>query len=120
MIFTENFTNQNQFGSGGSNFNNYDLTGNKSNFYTSDINNNNNNNNHHRNIQDNQQYISRSNWPLKTINQSQNGYEYNCIFNFLNTNSLLWLSIFKLESIGALFSLNCTNLPVSFYLYIIK
>lgn len=97
LIYSDNFSHN-----GNSNYTNNDYS--KANtFLTSDINNNNNN---HRNFD-----IKSSSWPLKSINQAQSGYDYNCIFNFLSTNSLFWSSIFKLESVGAVFDFNCSNLP---------
>ena len=52
------------------------------------------------------------NWPLKLVNRSQHGIEYDCIFNFLNTNSIFWFTIFKLDHMGATFSIEANSLPV--------
>ena len=46
-----------------------------------------------------------TNWPLKLINKEQNSYQHSCMFNFLNTKSIFWISLFKLENYGAIFRL---------------
>ena len=51
-------------------------------------------------------------WPFK-ISISQHGLEYNCIFNFLNTRSLFWSCLLRLESLKVVFSMPCASLPVS-------
>lgn len=53
------------------------------------------------------------NWPLKLVNRSQYCLEYDCIFNFLNSNSLFWYTIFKLDHTGATFSIECNSLPTN-------
>jgi len=54
-------------------------------------------------------------WPFK-ISISQHGFEYSCIYNFLNTNSLFWSCLLRLESLNAVFNMPCSSLPVSFFL----
>ena len=78
----------------------------------SDINNN-------RNIN---KYDSKTNWPFK-ISINQLGLEYNCIYSFLNTSSLFWSCLLKLESLNAVFSLPCASLPVinlSYYFTLLR
>ena len=53
-------------------------------------------------------------WPFK-ISISQHGFEYSCIYNFLNTNSLFWSCLLRLESLNAVFNMPCSSLPVSFF-----
>lgn len=56
-------------------------------------------------------------WPLKLLNrtnQQQYKVEYDCILQFLNSKSILWSAMFKLEQTGALFSISCNSLPVRF------
>ena len=33
------------------------------------------------------------------------------MFNFLNTNSIFWLNIFRLDNLGATFTIECSSLP---------
>ena len=51
-------------------------------------------------------------WPLKLINKTQYDHEHECIFNFLSTNSPLWLAIFRLDNLGSIFNVSCNSLPV--------
>ncbi len=53
----------------------------------------------------------RISWPLKLVNRSQYNLEYDCIFKFLNSNSLFWLTIFRLDSMSFTFSLETSSLP---------
>ncbi len=48
-------------------------------------------------------------WPLKLVTRSQYNLEYDCIFRFLNSSSVFWLTIFRLDSMG----LNPTSLQHS-------
>lgn len=48
----------------------------------------------------------RTNWPLKLINKEQNSFQHSCMFNFLCTKSLFWVSLLKLENYGAIFRLS--------------
>lgn len=73
-------------------------------YSSSDINNNNNLN--RSNIE------QKFNWPLKLVNRSQYSLEYDCMFNFLNTSSPFWISIFRLDNLGATFNIECNSLPV--------
>ncbi|CAF0889215.1 unnamed protein product [Brachionus calyciflorus] len=58
------------------------------------------------------QNLYQTNWPLKLVNRSQYGIDYDFIFNFLNTNSIFWLSLFKLDEIGAVFRLPSSAFPL--------
>ena len=50
-------------------------------------------------------------WPLKLVTRSQYNLEYDCIFRFLNSSSVFWLTIFRLDSMGLTFSLETSALP---------
>jgi hypothetical protein len=52
-------------------------------------------------------------WRLKTISRTTSiGSEYEHIYGFLCTSSPFWLSLFKLEAMGARYTLACSLLPV--------
>lgn len=88
-----------------------------SSYLASDINNNTSNNSNNYNIRGNEY---RQVWPLKFIYRSQYGLEYDCIYNFLNTNSTFWNCLFKLDSLGPVFSISANSLPVRYWLHSIR
>ena len=76
--------------------------------YVSDL----NNNNRSMNTSTTNKLDPKTSWPFK-VTQQQHGFEHGYIFSFLNTSSIFWSSLFKLDSLGAEFSLPCASLPVS-------
>jgi hypothetical protein len=93
-------------------------------YYLSDINNNNggvNTNvsmnrlcgNYGYGVVNQSEYGKIASWRLKTTSRTNIGSEYEYIYSFLCTSSPFWLSLFKLEAMGARYTLACSLLPVS-------
>ena len=79
-------------------FSNYSTINNNTNrFFRSNIDLNNNINNTYNNFQRNSNLKNISQFKLKLV--TKNSSEYDSVYQFLNTNSLMWSTMFKLEKL---------------------